>query len=248
MSGKNDKKVVAVEELKVDDKMVVEVAADINKVLAPNPLLDLARPGKVLQKDVKELFPNIIATDKLAAKTWDILKALGWKDTTPELPKSKKSAKVVPVTPLVALATELNEVLVPDPLLDLADEHLERLESQVKKLAVQVKACDPLSDKAWAALKNLGWKDKDKKVQAQKVALMHPTTAAAASHTYAMLKMPVDEPKQLVQIVGCLQKGPLAGDKLLAAMAKVIKTKQPLARVLGFYQKKLVASKYVKVS
>jgi len=245
MSGKNGKKAVAVEELEVDDKMVVAAATDINKVLAPNPLLDLAKPGEDLQKDVEELFPNIIAADKLSAKTWDILKALGWKGVEPEPPKSKKPVKVASMTPLVALATELNEVLAPNPLLDLADEYLE---DQVKKLAAQVKVCDPLSDKAWAVLKKLGWKDKDKKVQVQKAAPVHPTTAAAAPRTYTMLKMPVDEPKQLVQIVGCLQKGPLAGDKLLAAMAKVIKTKQPLARILGFYQKKLVASKYVKVS
>jgi len=245
MSGKNGKKAVAVEELEVDDKMVVAAATDINKVLAPNPLLDLAKPGEDLQKDVEELFPNIIAADKLSAKTWDILKALGWKGVEPEQPNSKKPVKVASMTPLVALATELNEVLAPNPLLDLADEYLE---DQVKKLAAQVKVCDPLSDKAWAVLKKLGWKDKDKKVQVQKAAPVHPTTAAAAPRTYTMLKMPVDEPKQLVQIVGCLQKGPLAGDKLLAAMAKVIKTKQPLARILGFYQKKLVASKYVKVS
>jgi hypothetical protein len=245
MSGKNSKKAVAVEELEVDDKMVVAAATDINKVLAPNPPLDLTKPGEDLQKDVEELFPNIIAADKLAAKTWDILKALGWKGVEPEPPKSKKPAKVTAVTPLAALATELNEVLAPAPLLDLADACLE---GQVKKLAAQVKACDPLSSAAWVTLKKLGWKDKDNKVQAQKAAPVHPTTAAAAPQTYTMLKMPKDCPKQMLQIVGCLEKGPLAGDKLLAAMAKVVKTKQPLARILGFYQKTLVAGKYIKVS
>lgn len=237
---KSSKAVQEAKELEVDDKMVVTAASDINKVLAPNPPLDLEKPGEELQKDVEELFPNIVADDKLSTETWNILKALGWKPA--DAPVDEK-----PVTqsPLQKLAAELNKVLVPDPLFDLADECLG---DQVVKLMAQVKACDPLSDTAWATLKELGWKDRDKKKVQKAPAAVHPTTTAAAPQIYTMLKMPVDEPKQMVQIVECLTNGPLAGDKLLSAMAKVVKTKQPLTNILRFYQKRLVAGKYIKVS
>jgi hypothetical protein len=240
---KSGKTAQEAKELEVDDKMVVAAAADINKVLAPNPLLDLEKPGEELQKEVEELFPNIVAGDKLAAKTWDILKALGWKPA--DTAADEKAAAPAKQSPLQKLAAELNTTLVPDPLFDLADECLE---GQVVKLMAEVKSCDPLSDAAWTTLKKLGWKDKDKKKAPKTSAAVHPITAAAAPQTYTMLKMPADGPRQMVQIVECLKKGPLAGDRLLSAMAKVIKTRQPLASILRFYQKRLIADGYVKVS
>jgi hypothetical protein len=90
------KKQKQVEEIEVNDEMVVAAATDINMVLAPNPLLDLEKPGEELQKEIEELFPNIMKGDALSKETWTTLTALGWKATEPpkiEKPKSSKPEK-----------------------------------------------------------------------------------------------------------------------------------------------------------
>lgn len=72
-----------VEEIEVNDEMVVAAATDINAVLAPKPLLDLEKPGEELQKEIEELFPNIMKEDALSKETWATLIALGWKVAKP---------------------------------------------------------------------------------------------------------------------------------------------------------------------
>ena len=84
------------EEIEVNDEMVVAAATDINTVLAPKPPLDLKKPGEELQKDVEELFPNIMKGDPLSEETWVTLIALGWKAAEApkiERPKSSKPVK-----------------------------------------------------------------------------------------------------------------------------------------------------------
>lgn len=84
------------EEVEVNDEMVVAAATDINTVLAPNPLLDLEKPGEELQNEIEELFPNIMKGDALSKETWTTLIALGWKAAEPpkvEKPKSSKPKK-----------------------------------------------------------------------------------------------------------------------------------------------------------
>jgi len=84
-----------VEEIEVNDEMVVAAATDINTVLAPNPLLDLEKPGEELQKEIEELFPNIMKGDALSKETWTTLTALGWKAAEPpKVEKPEKSMKV----------------------------------------------------------------------------------------------------------------------------------------------------------
>lgn len=86
-----------VKEIEVNDKMVVAAAMDINTVLAPNPLLDLEKPGEELQKEIEELFPNIMEGDALTKETWTTLIALGWKAAEApkiEKPKASKPEKV----------------------------------------------------------------------------------------------------------------------------------------------------------
>lgn len=87
------KKQKPAEEVEVNDEMVVAAATDINTVLAPNPLLDLEKPGEELQKEIEELFPNIMKGDALSKETWTTLTALGWKVAEPpkiEKPKASK--------------------------------------------------------------------------------------------------------------------------------------------------------------
>ncbi len=81
-----------VKEIEVNDEMVVAAATDINAVLAPKPLLDLEKPGEELQKEIEELFPNIMKEDALSKETWATLIALGWKVAKP--PKVEKPEKV----------------------------------------------------------------------------------------------------------------------------------------------------------
>jgi hypothetical protein len=83
------------EEIEVTDEMVVAAATDINAVLKPDPLLDLKKPGEELQKDVEELFDNIMKGDSLSEETWVTLIALGWK--TAEAPKIERPKSSKPV-------------------------------------------------------------------------------------------------------------------------------------------------------
>lgn len=86
------KKQKPTEEIEVNDEMVLAAATDINTVLAPNPLLDLEKPGEELQKEVEELFPNIMKDDALSKETWTTLAALGWKAAeAPKIEKPKAS-------------------------------------------------------------------------------------------------------------------------------------------------------------
>ncbi len=94
----------AVKEIEVDDAMVVAAATDINAVLSPKPLLDLKKPGEKLQKEIEELFPNIIKGDALSGETWVTLIALGWKAT--EAPKIEKQAPTSPAIPKAVPATK----------------------------------------------------------------------------------------------------------------------------------------------
>jgi hypothetical protein len=205
---KSGKAVPAAKELEVDDKMVVAAAADINKVLAPNPLLDLEKPCEELQKEVEELFPNIVAGDKLSAGTWDILKALGWKPADAPAASVKQS-------PLQKLAAELNAALVPDPLFDLADECLE---GQVVKLMAEVKACDPLSDAAWATLKKLGWKEKTVKIEKS----VKPVKAAKAKPAKVVKEKTPKAPKE---------KKPRISDVIRTGIKDKLDTEEILRRV-----------------
>jgi hypothetical protein len=77
-----------IDEIEVDDEMVLAAAKDINETLKPNPLLDLEKAGEELQKEIEDLFDNILEGDKLSEDTWKILKALGWKSA--ESPKIEK--------------------------------------------------------------------------------------------------------------------------------------------------------------
>lgn len=87
-----------IDEIEVNDEMVVAAAADINNVLTLNPPFDLKKPGEELQKDVEELFPNLVSSDALSEETWITLKALGWNEV--ETPKKEAEAlKVEKQTP-----------------------------------------------------------------------------------------------------------------------------------------------------
>jgi hypothetical protein len=82
-------------EIEVDDAMVVAAATDINTVLSPKPLLDLEKAGEELQKEIEELFPNIVKGDALSKETWATLIALGWRAV--EAPKIEKPKSSKPV-------------------------------------------------------------------------------------------------------------------------------------------------------
>jgi hypothetical protein len=114
-------------EIEVDDKMVVAAAGDINTVLAPKPLLDLEKPGEELQKEIEELFPNIVKGDKLTKATWTTLIALGWKAVpAPKVEKPKVPA--VAKTPAVAKAPKVAKPVVP------AKPHYSRHQSVIEVL------------------------------------------------------------------------------------------------------------------
>jgi len=116
--------------IEVDDKMVVAAATDINTVLKPNPLLDLEKAGEELQKDVEELFPNIIKGDALSGGTWVTLKALGW--VAVEAPKVEKpkatKAPAVAKTPATPKAPKVAKPVVP------AKPHYSRHQSIIEVL------------------------------------------------------------------------------------------------------------------
>ena len=99
----------AAEEIEVTDEMVVAAATDINNTLTPKPLLDLKKPGEELQKDVEELFPNIMKGDALSKGTWTTLIALGWEVAKPEKVEKPKTAKA----PTVAKVTKVPKVEKP---------------------------------------------------------------------------------------------------------------------------------------
>lgn len=108
------KKQKPAEEVEVNDEMVVAAATDINTVLAPNPLLDLEKPGEELQKEIEELFPNIMKGDALSKETWTTLTALGWKVAEPpkiERPKSSKTPSAPTKTSKAVKYSRLRSVI-----------------------------------------------------------------------------------------------------------------------------------------
>jgi len=72
-----------------------DAAADINAVLAPEPLIDLTVGEDVLAGELKELFSAIKQGDDLQPATWETLKNLGWaqvEEPVAEVPAQKKKA------------------------------------------------------------------------------------------------------------------------------------------------------------
>ncbi len=78
--------------------------------------------------------------------------------------------------------------------------------------------------------------------------------APAAPAKYTFVKLPGKEdknlPKQATQILEILKEndGPMDKADLLEKMAAVIETRQPIERILGFYQPRLLANGFFSVA
>jgi len=103
-----------------------EAAKDINKILKPEPLLDIGAGEESIGKELVELIPSIKKGDALTPATWKTLKGLGWKDATPKsasaskkvvttkkapTPKAKKEVKSEPKKKKPGVISTIIEVL-----------------------------------------------------------------------------------------------------------------------------------------
>ena len=169
-----------IEDIEVDDAMIVAAATDINAILKPNPLLDLEKSGEELQKDVEELFPNIVKGDTLSKETWITLMALGWEekndvDKKPlmaytmiddrNVQTQSKGGSEMSTKPVVkaskneyamAAADICKSLNVNPPLNPNLGE--EALSLEIKALLSEIREGDDLAVTTWATLKKLGWK------------------------------------------------------------------------------------------
>ena len=127
-------------EIEVDDAMVVAAATDINTVLKPNPLLDLEKAGEELQKDVEELFDNIMKEDALSKETWVTLIALGWK--TANAPKIEKPKAILVKTPQKA-SKEVQAHQNPAPTKAVKASTMSHKASKADKASLPPKAAKP---------------------------------------------------------------------------------------------------------
>lgn len=81
-----------------------------------------------------------------------------------------------------------------------------------------------------------------------------PKEKAVANATYTFVKFPGEGeknlPKQATQILEILSgnDGPMARKDLLEAMSGVVETRQPIERILGFYQPRLTEGGYFSVA
>ena len=77
---------------------------------------------------------------------------------------------------------------------------------------------------------------------------------AKADSIFTLIKGKADNekmPKQCQQILEVLAKAPgkaLNREALLKAMTPIIETRQPIERILGFYQSRLVSGGYIKIA
>lgn len=91
---------------------------------------------------------------------------------------------------VVAAATDINEVLKPEPLLDL-EKPGEELQKEIEELFGDIRKGDVLSKETWKTLKGLGWVEE--KPKAEVATENKPEAKVKAEKTKSAIKVPKED-------------------------------------------------------